>query len=294
MPSVQHETMIDLFRQRPELAAELLALVPDRLDSPLPEYTHARMDSGDFPDITPTEYRADAVVVLTSEASTPDTAVIIEVQLRHDKDKAWSWPVYLTTLRARLRCPTVLMVLCPDKTSAAKSRTPITIAPRCTLEPIVISPEEVPVITDPATASANPELMVLSAIAHSRHPDRATILDTFATSMLTTPDRAMYLELVTAILPKAARNILETLMNTKYEYKTEFARTYFSEGEAQGEARGEARGEANALLRILRKRGLRIPEDVAARIESETDLDQLNTWLDRAIDADTVDAVFAD
>ncbi|WP_433576881.1 hypothetical protein [Nocardia brasiliensis] len=61
MPSHLHERLVDLFRQRPQLAAELLTTV---LGTQLPEYDHARLESGDCPDINPTEYRADLVVVL--------------------------------------------------------------------------------------------------------------------------------------------------------------------------------------------------------------------------------------
>ncbi|MEV6324841.1 hypothetical protein AB0M45_27200 [Nocardia sp. NPDC051787] len=129
MPTVLHEVIIDLFRQRPRLAADLLALA---LDTPLPEFDHARLESGDFPDIDPTEYRADAVVVLANGAD-PALAVIIEVQLRPDGDKFWSWPVYLTTLRARLRCATMLLVMCPSDNTAVRCRRPILIAPGCIL-----------------------------------------------------------------------------------------------------------------------------------------------------------------
>ncbi|MFX0576139.1 hypothetical protein [Nocardia nepalensis] len=152
MPSVLHEVVIDLFRQRPQLAAELLA---DVLDTPLPEFDHARLESGDFPDIDPTEYRADTVVVLAT-GTTPVLGVVVEVQLKPDSDKYWSWPVYLTTLRARLRCLTVLLVLCPNERTANHCRKPISVAPDFTLRPVVLSPQDVPVVTDPQAAADKP------------------------------------------------------------------------------------------------------------------------------------------
>ncbi|WP_067467751.1 hypothetical protein [Nocardia amamiensis] len=177
MPTVLHEVIIDLFRQRPRLAADLLALV---MDSPLPEFDHARLESGDFPDIDPTEYRADAVVVLAN-GTDPALGVIIEVQLRPD--------------------------------------------------------------------------------------------------------------LVMAVLPKAARHFLESLMTTgTYEYKSEFARRYYSRGKAEG----RAEGEAAALLRILRTRGFTMSEAIASRIAECTDLDQINIWIDRAVTADSLDEILAE
>ncbi|MEU7450769.1 hypothetical protein [Streptosporangium roseum] len=83
MPSQEHETLIHLFRNRPSLAAELLV---DALGVTIPTYSEARLESEEFTDCTPTEYRADAVVMLTL-ADEPALAVVVEVQRGQDKDK---------------------------------------------------------------------------------------------------------------------------------------------------------------------------------------------------------------
>lgn len=44
MPSMAHEIFVDLFKNRPSLAAEILAEV---LEVPLPPYTEARLASAD-------------------------------------------------------------------------------------------------------------------------------------------------------------------------------------------------------------------------------------------------------
>jgi hypothetical protein len=54
---MEHEIRVELFRNRPRLAAELL----EHLGFPVPCFTEARCDSIDFSDIDPTEYRADCV-----------------------------------------------------------------------------------------------------------------------------------------------------------------------------------------------------------------------------------------
>ncbi|WP_280386605.1 hypothetical protein [Nocardia wallacei] len=280
MPSALHEVLADLFRQRPRLAADLLQLVPDVA---LPDFTDARLECGDFPDIDPTEYRADAVVVLT-QGQVPALAIIVEAQLRPDEDKTWSWPVYLATLRARLRSPVVLLILCPNDRTAAWGRTPIPLAPGCALTPVVIGPADVPVVLDPDLASANPEMAVLSAIAHRNHRDRDAILTVVASTMVDVPNGEMYIDLVMAVLPKAARDVLETLMTTgTYEYKSDFARQYYTQG--------EARGEAKALLKILRHR-FTVPERLVDTVMRCTDTDQLEAWTDRALDVDTLEQVF--
>jgi predicted transposase/invertase (TIGR01784 family) len=62
-------------------------------------------------------------------------------------------------------------------------------------------------------------------------------------------------------------------------------------GEARGVAIGEARGEAKALTRILERRFRALPEDVLKRIGSAAPGD-LESWLDRAVDAPSLEAVF--
>jgi hypothetical protein len=61
MPSMAHEILVDLFRNRPSLAAEILVEV---LGVSLPPYTQARLASTELNEVQPAEYRADAVVVL--------------------------------------------------------------------------------------------------------------------------------------------------------------------------------------------------------------------------------------
>jgi hypothetical protein len=57
MPSIAHEALVDLFKNRPSLAAEILVEVPE---VSLPTYTEAHLASVDLTQIQPAEYRADA------------------------------------------------------------------------------------------------------------------------------------------------------------------------------------------------------------------------------------------
>ena len=65
------------------------------------------------------------------------------------------------------------------------------------------------------------------------------------------------------------------------------------EGIAEGEARGEAQGGARTLVRQMERRfGVLMPE-VHNRIQSAS-VEQLDIWLDRILDAQSIDAVFED
>ncbi|WP_249645066.1 hypothetical protein [Nocardia sputi] len=296
MPSSVHEVLIELVRRRPTLVAELLI---STLGLSLPEFDHARVDSGDLPDIEPTEYRADLVVTLT-EAEVPVLGIVVEVQLQRDDDKAWSWPVYLTTLRARLRCLVLLVVVCPNERAAGHCRRPITVAPGFTLSPMVLSPANVPVVSDTSTALARPDLAALSAIAHRNDPERDSILTALAATAHDSADGKRYIDLVLAALPKAAaRHFLEMLMTTDTSpyYSQYFKQLYadgITEGIAQGKAEGKAEGEAKALLTVLAARGFDVPAALASDINACTDDARLTAWITRAATAHTLEEVFGD
>lgn len=278
VPSHLHETLVEMFRRRPTLAADLLV---HGLGVELPAFDRAGVDAGELPDLTPTEYRADAVVVLGTDAG-PALAVVVEVQLGRDQGKRWTWPVYVTTLRARMRCPTVLLVVCVDAATAAWCAVPIELGhPASRVAPLVLGPDRVPVV-GPAAALDAPELAVLSAMAHGGDPERARVLDVLpdVLAALEEPHASMYLDVVLSALPEAARRYLEALMASgTYEYQSDFARRYFF----QGRAEGEAQGEAKAVLAVLDARGIAVDEASRAAITGCTDLGQLDVWVRRAV-----------
>ena len=84
MPSHFHEALLQLFRNRPSLAPELLR---EALHIELPDHSDIRIDSADLTDIQPAEYRADLVVLLLTEK--PVLGIIVEVQLNKDGDKGY-------------------------------------------------------------------------------------------------------------------------------------------------------------------------------------------------------------
>jgi len=64
------------------------------------------------------------------------------------------------------------------------------------------------------------------------------------------------------------------------------------QGRAEGRLEGEQSGEAKALRRLLQKRFGPLSDDVLARLQSAS-IDELELWLDRALDADSLAGVFA-
>jgi len=172
MPTVSHEALVYLLRERPSLIPEL---VQGALGVALPAFTDISLSDSSFTQLVPTEYRADLTVVLQDADQNAVAAIIVEVQLAADQDKRFSWPIYGATLYARLKCPVYLLVVTPSAAVATWARR---LADQPAVVTLVLGPHEVPIIVDPATPNA--ELAVLSVMAprerreHSRHrPGRA-------------------------------------------------------------------------------------------------------------------------
>jgi hypothetical protein len=286
MPSMAHEILVDLFKNRPSLAAEILVEV---LGLSLPVYTEARLASIDLTEIRPAEYRAD-VVVLLLDGETPVRILIVEVQLAIDPRKRLSWPAYVTVSRALHGCPADLLVVAPDPVVAAWCAEPIAIGvPGFVLSPPVLRRTAIPVVTDPAQAARRPELAVLSVMAHGETEQGATIAGALLPALQgLDDDRArFYYDLVYNSLNQAARRALEAMMKS-YEYQSDFAKKYVAqgrdEGRAQGRDEGRKEGERSLLLRLLRTRFGELPSAAVARVES-AEIAELERWGERVLSA---------
>src|SRR5690606_26731062 len=121
MPSHEHEFPLDIIRHSPKAAVELLSVAdPD----PLPSYTRIRCDASEASRTSPIELHTDNLVVCEDGAKAV-LAVITESQRRKEAKKKYTWPEYVTILRARLRCPVKLLVLVPNQRIADWCGAPI-------------------------------------------------------------------------------------------------------------------------------------------------------------------------
>jgi hypothetical protein len=293
MPSMQHEAPLELLRCESRLAAVLLR----GLGVAVPAGATAEMAPTDLTASVPAELRADAVVVL-SGAEGARLAVIVEVQLRYDTGKRYSWPAYLTQVRAAHRCPAVLLVICPGSATARRCRAPIpTGHPGFDLAPLVIDSATLP---DPGREAASPELVVLAVLtgALDLGQDSARRLVLARLAGLDASRLKTYTVFVLNAASESARQALEALMTTKF--KDTFVDQLIAEGLAKGEAeglakglaKGEAKGEARMILRVLAARGLQVPAEIRQRVLSCADTSQLEAWGDRAATAASVEDVF--
>jgi hypothetical protein len=278
MPSLDHDALVLLFQNQPELAARLLR---DLLHVPLPAYTEVRLAASDLTEVVPAELRADAVILCVH--AKPVLGVIIEAQLSRDERKRFTWPAYVTILRARYECPVELLVLAPDRVVAKWAATPIQLDLGATfVQPRVLGPDGIPIVTDAAAAAKQPELAVLSVCAHGKgNVDTAASIALAAASALdgVSEDlRMIYLHIIRNALSVAARKAFEMLPDTT-KFLTDWTRPAYEKGLAEG----ELRGKQEAILDILEGRGLGISASDRERVVRETDVDVVRLWLRRAL-----------
>jgi hypothetical protein len=284
MPSLFHEGIIALVRERPELAADLLR---ELLHVRLPVFTEARLAEASLNDIIPAEYRADAVVLLVD--GKPVFGIILEAQLQTDADKGFTWPTYAVAARARHRCPFVLLIVTPDAGTARWAAQPVELGGGNVWKAFVVGPDGIPAITDPQKAADEPELAVLSVMAHGRAEDVNTAVAVASAAAagvagLPEPLRVLCLALIESSLGNAARKSFEMLPQ---------GQQFFSETMRRSFAQGEAMGEAKALVRFLEKRGLVVSDSHRERILACTDIAVLDAWLDQATTVSNVDELLA-
>ncbi|MFY7068762.1 hypothetical protein ACOQFV_23135 [Nocardiopsis changdeensis] len=293
MPSYQHEFPLDLIRNDPESAVELLQEIAGES---LPEFTRVRCDAAEATSTAMTHLTSDSVVVCErppyphekGDDPVPVLAVIVEPQNKRDDRKYYRWPAYVANTRMRLECPVALLVLTPTSSLARHFAEPIDLG--CgEIRPLVLALDTLRPITDTKTAAARPMLTILSLANNPPKGEDEAVLSALNAALrsLDGSSTSLYSDYVLAALKATAPGILETLMKLKdYEFKTEFVGRLFREG--------ETKGKAGAVLTVLEARGVEVSEEARQRIERETDRDQLDIWLNRAARAERAEDVFGE
>jgi hypothetical protein len=186
-------------------------------------------------------------------------------------------------LHAKYRLPPVLLVVCADRRSAAWAARQVDIGPpqwpSLTVCPLVLGPDQLPVIDSPDEAARDIPLTVLSAALHRRDPDADAIRKALASALkgLSADDEntaSIFIELTEQGLGKTpAADLWRQIMAADLS---------FFQSETAQSLRAE--GRAGALLLLLDRRGVGVSEE-GARISGGTDMEVLDVWLTRAITA---------
>jgi hypothetical protein len=306
-PSLIHEGVIALVRDNPAFAASLLR---ELLHVEVPRFDEARLTEAALNQLVPVEYHADAVVLfdIIYDNKKPVFGTIFEVQLERKDRKRYTWPLYAVAARARYECPFVVIAVTPDPAVARWASQPIDLGDGMIFRPRVVGPEGIPQVTDRDHAVREPQLAVLSVVAHgggeveTAVPIARVAVD--AVLLLPEEQRLLYFALIEKALSEAARKALEMEPQIVKFFSEAQRRSYDlgkAEGEAEGKAKGEAKGKAegkaegkaDALLMFLRRRGLTVTDEQQHQIVTCADLGTLDRWLDRAFSVTSVGELLA-
>ncbi|WP_438018469.1 hypothetical protein WMF18_05075 [Sorangium sp. So ce315] len=313
MPTLEHNALVEMFREHPELAPRLLATL---LHVEVPPHAAVAVVESSLDQLIPVEYRADLVLELRDESDALVMAIVIEVQRDVDPDKKYSWPAYVAVVRARKRCGTIVLVVAPDAGVAAWAAEIIDLGlGRGHVAPLVLGPAVVPEITDPADAEQETELAVLSAVAHGNGPSGLTVVQA-ALAALGRLDQAhamVYFQVIWNGLREPMRQALEALvMERQIEGEATFPPSLqrlidrgklegmregklegMREGKLEGMREGELKGKRDTLLRLFARAGLVLTEDESARIQACTDVATLDRWIENVLGAKTATEVLS-
>ncbi|WP_437782074.1 hypothetical protein [Sorangium sp. So ce1097] len=313
MPTLEHNALVEMFREHPELAPRLLATL---LHVEVPPHASVAVVESSLDQLIPVEYRADLVLELRDERDALVLAIVLEVQRDVDPDKKYSWPAYVAVVRARKRVGTIVLVVAPDAGVAAWAAENIDLGlGRGHVAPLVLGPAVVPEITDPADAEEETELAVLSAVAHGNGPSGLTVVQA-ALAALGRLDQAhamVYFQVIWNGLREPMRQALEALvMERQIEGEATFPPSLqrlidrgklegvregrlegMREGKLEGMREGELKGKRDTLLRLLARAGIVLTEDESARIQACTDVATLDRWIENVLGAKTATEVLS-
>lgn len=275
MPSPERDALNALFHARPSLAVDLLNDVFD-----------IELSSDTLVEVTP----AGESGPLPLAWGEPEHGVIVELQRTVSEEDRQGWARRSAALWLRLKRPVLVLVLAPDAWICDWAAQPVvTSLPGYVLHPLVVGPEQVAPIADPAQAAECLELTVLSVLAHGSEEG---VVETFLAALSKTEESrgTRYYEYAYRLASTGVRRALEEIMSSDaWPVHSPFAREHFSRGRLAGLCEGKAR----AVLAVLRARGVSVSDDALTTITSCVDQEQLDRWAHRAATALTVDELFA-
>ncbi|MGW1912399.1 hypothetical protein ACWCQS_17180 [Streptomyces sp. NPDC002076] len=297
MVGSSHEALHRIFQKDPALLTKALQKV---LCVPFPEPREIAALNVDLTEIEPVERRVDTL--LRAETDEGTYLLVVESQGKVDDRKRGSWPYYLSYLYEKYRCEPVLIVITQSSRTAQWASRPIRFGftgwDSLTVRPLVLGPDNVPVIADERQAEQDVPLAVLSAMTHGRGPQAPAILESLAAALRTIdPDNAaVFVQFVDSCLadPQAKQMWRDLMTAIQYFWRHPLAEQVREEGREQGLEQGRIEDRQEMILRILEWRGIPVPDSVRERVEACADLDQLEVWAQRAVHATDATELFTE
>ena len=317
-----HEAIPRIFQTDPGLFAR----TAQALGIPFADATSgARFPAGLTRDL-PFKVNAESLVRIDSPRS---YVLAIEVLDHEDPEKLMNWSCSLAHLYAKYRWPPILAVICLNSSTSVWAARQLNIGTAewrtLALRPVVLGPDNVPVITDPDQVAQDIPMAILSAVLHQRNPAVQDTLAALASAVRGAQRHdqggegdaedentaEVFIELTAQGLDKSRAAAIwrrHVVIDTSF-FKSSISEELRDEGRAQGLAEGMARGmtrgvskglaegmtraKAEDILLLLARRGIEISPYDRADVKTCTDLAVLQRWFDRAITATSAADVFS-
>lgn len=278
MPSAWHDSVVRLAELNPQ---SIVGVLRDILREPIPAGVPVVVAPKNFNDRPSQDFDCDAVLIAGPHHD-PVRGIILEAQRAAVEGKRQVFAKYAAQLWALLGCPVDVVVICQDEKTAAFYERPFrTSLPGYIHTPRPLHPASVPAITDPGQMAADPGRAVLSVAFHG---DKPGVAEAFLNGMRMLHDQGtLYNEIGIGLATLPARRRMEELMATKWLVNSDFAKKHYGEGKTEGKTEGQAAGEADAIRLVLQARGIPVSPEQRSRIDSCTDIEQLRTWVTRAV-----------
>ncbi|WP_428267488.1 hypothetical protein [Haliangium sp.] len=277
-----------MLRAAPGLQLRLYRIATRKIRPPGTSLREADLE---FPGWSASPLRADLVRTFQDTDGEVERALVFEVQLSRDGDKRFSWPFYLAAARARWRCSANLIVLTLDRALASWCARTIPLDDLINEHhPVVVGPDDIPVITDLHAARRCPELAVLSAVAHSRGPAAVEVARTalLECTHLDTSRACWYSDFVTSHLSPSGLAAVKDLMPLEgYEFQSEFARKHHQLG-----LEHERATVAALVTTLLESRFGPLSDGARERLQG-ADTETLLRWGSGLLSAASVDELLA-
>lgn len=298
MPNVSHDTLHGFLPGRPQALNRAL----DLLDLGIPPGVTTETlptDASGAPKMFARQM--DSVLRVVPPGGHDPFILLIEAQTRVETKKETSWPYYVAYLRDRYKLEVVLLVLCVDAATATWAARPLRTGlgrPTQVTVPHVLGPANVPRVSRIQDASANLDFAAFCLWIHSNDPDIEGILTVVGEALAQDTDREARDDLAGLIedglgsehARKFWRNVMETLFTPRRGTIVGDARLA---GREEGREEGRVKEKTERLLHLMERRGLSLTEETRQRVTTCADAPLLDLWFDRAIDATTLDEVFA-
>ncbi len=252
MPSILHESIRALLPDHPALLrdlAPLAGLSREHLRGQL------RLGATGLQTLLPPERQADLVLLVERETR-PQFVMAVEVQGAVDAEKALVWPFMTAALRMKHRCDAVVLVVALQPDVERWAAAGFALSPVQHMRPLVVGPGRVPPVRDPEEARREPHRALLAAMVHLRGPEAAEVGEVALLGLIGVDpaERSRYEDIVLHLLGPLARPVMEKLMRSHYEFRSELALERYAQGREEGRKEGEGEGRRAFAAEMLRLR----------------------------------------